>query len=504
MNIDLIKISTIRLINIIAITLLIGMIVISFNRPFMPWDTWAYHLPFSAKLFGFEELSKNFIFDKGIKARYQGFPLVAEFIQALLWHLTGSLSSTALINSISLAGFILCAAKYGKSSLSILTFGILSVPLISIHSLSAYIDLFFGVGIAFQYLSAVVIYRHLREEVISKKLVSVWCGVYILTSFVASNTKMWGPVISLSITFYLFYEILKIKYLNLRRIEYYKITFLFFIICLISCSNLIKNSILYKNPIYPIKYTIPVLNFHLEGPEPEYKNSPGYAENFGLLRKPIYFALSVTEYDWIIRGVEASYSIDSGAGDHPLRYSTARTGGLWVGVILVSLFLVVAMWVIAISSGYLRIGATSFPLTLFCFLILITCFMPQSHELRYFLYLPIILMFNLGFLIKLLDKNEILNILISFIYLGLFLFSLSVLCGESFSSLAIYKSQSDIIGVTNDAQEIEAAKNFGGVCLGRKYNPNQFKYSSALHGGSYIIEQGLDKCIYFPEYVESR
>ena len=139
--------------------LLLGMVALSFARPLIPWDSWAYHFPFSAQLLNINHYSQSFGLEQSLQVRYEGFPLIAEFLQGLFWLATNSISSTALLNSLSLCLFIWCAHRFGKAHLTILVFGMLSIPMIAIHATSTYIDLFFGIGVAFQYLFSVIIYK---------------------------------------------------------------------------------------------------------------------------------------------------------------------------------------------------------------------------------------------------------------------------------------------------------------------------------------------------------
>jgi len=133
-----------KFLTIFSIFTAISIIAISFSRPLIPWDSWAYHFAFSAKLFNINDYFHSFALDNTLEERYNGFPLAAEFLQGLLWVITDSLSSMTLINSIPLFLFIWSAEKYGRSNFAILVFGILSFPQIAIHASSTYIDLFMG------------------------------------------------------------------------------------------------------------------------------------------------------------------------------------------------------------------------------------------------------------------------------------------------------------------------------------------------------------------------
>jgi len=477
--------------------LLLGMVALSFARPLIPWDSWAYHFPFSAQLLNINHYSQSFGLEQSLQVRYEGFPLIAEFLQGLFWLTTNSISSTALLNSLSLCLFIWCAHRFGKAHLTILVFGMLSIPMIAIHATSTYIDLFFGIGVAFQYLFSVMIYKKIQSNdgVMSLK---IWGWCYVISAFILGNTKMWGPVLSIALSVFLFIAIVLNNKMRINKNIFRNIIFVLAIACILSCSTLIKNSLVHHNPIYPIQFKVPILNLQLNGPEIEYKNTPGYAEKYGILSRPIYFLLSITEYDWAIRGVTPYYSVDMGSFEKPKSYSAARTGGWWGANIIISIFLIAALSALAKVNNLNRNKISFFPLVLFIFITGITSYMPQSHELRYFLYWPILLMFNLAYLVTNLTLSFRHSIPIVMLYIWLFFVSLFSLQGESIGSLISYKSEQELIGIDANAKEIVTAKQLGGICLGPTYSPYQFNYSSVLHGGNYFIEQ--DHCLLYPEF----
>jgi hypothetical protein len=357
--------------------------------------------------------------------------------------------------------------------------------------------LFFGIGVAFQYLFSIIIYKKL-EHFDNDGSVKIFGWCYVISAFVLGNTKMWGPVLSLAISAFLFFAIVFNKKISVKKSILRNVIFVLGIACILSCSTLIKNSLVHNNPIYPIAFKVPILNLQLNGPEIEYKNTPGYAEQYGVLSRPIYFLTSITEYDWAIRGVTPYYNVDMGSFEKPKNYSAARTGGWWGLNIIISISLLAALCLLAKANKHNGHSFRFFPLMLFIFITGITSFMPQSHELRYFLFWPIILMFNLAYLAPNLTPSFRYSNVIGALYIGLFIFSLFFLKGESITSLLTYKTEQELIGVDPAAIEIMTAKQLGGICLGPSYSPYQFNYSAVLQGGNYFIEQG--NCLNYPEY----
>ena len=107
------------------------------------------------------------------------------------------------------------------------------------------------------------------------------------------------------------------------------------------------------------------------------------------LPEPLNFILSVTEFDWIMRGVAPWYNLDGESGDAPRRGAPSRTGG-W-GVVFVFLngciFLAQIIFLRRESDQeqrYLVIGGTV--------LMLVTALLPYAHYLRYWLYIPLMVL----------------------------------------------------------------------------------------------------------------
>src|ERR1700726_1739450 len=81
---------------------LLAMIVLGLRaalRLELRWDAFSYHLPFAAmhgRMHVPYELPRLF------QAYYQGFPPLPEFLQGLLWRLTGSVNATGIVNYLAL------------------------------------------------------------------------------------------------------------------------------------------------------------------------------------------------------------------------------------------------------------------------------------------------------------------------------------------------------------------------------------------------------------------
>jgi hypothetical protein len=168
----------------------------------------------------------------------------------------------------------------------------------------------------------------------------------------------------------------------------------------VAASSAISNFVHYSNPFYPIAVKVSGKTV-FEGPElPEWNaNFPSYqaaGPRLYSLPGPVNFLLSATEADWALRGVVPWYSLDSDAGDMAVRGPPSRTGG-WG-----SLFFVLNACLLALQLMRLRVesdrGQRALVIAAVALVVATAC-MPRAHELRYWLYLPIVmLVVNLRFL----------------------------------------------------------------------------------------------------------
>jgi hypothetical protein len=308
----------------ISCILLVIVVVCSVTRPFVEYDSWYYHLPISAKLWNIGNARETFILSDHSAGFYLGFPLLAEFVQGALWWMSGTVAATSLVNSLGLVVLICAAVAATKVSLPVLAFGVLSVPLIVLHSISSYIDLFAGILICFQLLAASLLVdrwnlEHLDEPAYRRFATH---ALYIAAAAAAGNTKFMSTVVSLAISGYLLTFVIFLRPATVLRT---KVTLVITIgvataLSLITCARNFRE---YGNPFFPIAINV---IWPLPGPRQEYRNYPTYTESLGWLARPANWILSITEIDWKKRGVKAIYDIGSVTGDNPERQGRAAFG----------------------------------------------------------------------------------------------------------------------------------------------------------------------------------
>jgi hypothetical protein len=164
---------------------------------------------------------------------------------------------------------------------------------------------------------------------------------------------------------------------------------------------LIRNELQFANPFYPLRIVI-AGKTEFRGPEDPYihANPPDYLLYGSTSMKfpePVNFMLSATELDWTMRGVAPWYDIGSVTGNSPRRGGPSRTGG-WGG-----LFVLINAGLLGTQLFRLRRRPTDALQHLLArdtaLLTAVVACLPQAHELRYWLFLPLVLIpVNLRFL----------------------------------------------------------------------------------------------------------
>ena len=90
------------------------------------FDTWVYHFPFAAKLWGMIP-PDGFVFDGYFESRYHGFGVLGEYLQGFFWFMTGRPESANLVGYFSLILYILFLKRYFKVPFYLSTIGLLAL-----------------------------------------------------------------------------------------------------------------------------------------------------------------------------------------------------------------------------------------------------------------------------------------------------------------------------------------------------------------------------------------
>ncbi|MCH8209679.1 MAG: hypothetical protein IIA62_11605, partial [Nitrospinae bacterium] len=130
------------------------------------WDTWSYHLPFAARLWGLAT-PETYSFSSYWQPRFDGFGLLGEFLQGFFWFVTGRPESANLVSFLSLVIYIYFLRSFFKIPFYLSTIALLAIPIVQVHATSSYVDL--PGSIAMSVLIMMTWALYLRPDEFSKK-----------------------------------------------------------------------------------------------------------------------------------------------------------------------------------------------------------------------------------------------------------------------------------------------------------------------------------------------
>ncbi len=324
------------------------------------WDVWYYHLPFAARLWHLVPQS-GFIFGTENEARYAGFPLFGEWLQGLLWRLTRLPTATNLVAFCSVPAVAALLRIRFAVPLSVAIVTLLAIPLVQIHATSSYVDL--PANCAAAVLVLVTLEAYTKQTRISTRTLCLAFGV----AAAAANMKtLLHPIVFITLVAF------GIRLLVLERHSRLNRTLLLMLVWLpVVLANPLKNVLLHHNPYYPLR--IAVAGHVLPGTEEPYASTPVWLKD---TPRPVRFAASVLEIGVRPLTDHRRWTIDQWTPEDASGY---RMGGYFGAYVVVHLIWLVAAWVRDRSreSNVAIIG--------FAALTVLVSFMPQSHELRYYM-----------------------------------------------------------------------------------------------------------------------
>jgi hypothetical protein len=337
------------------------------------WDFLSYHLPGALSRFGLTSLIPHW----RAQAVYEGFPPLANTLQGLLALICGRISAA---NSLNATGLLLCLCGLKllfKKELSLrwfLTF-CLSIPLIVRHIYCGHIDLWSNLFLMLAFAALIKLFENNNNR---QAQLIFFCSI---AASVFSKYQTW-PIASLLSSVFVF-SLLK-DFSKNRRL----LAFSILALGLIFFSWPVRNYVVYSNPVYPIvpsfspKGTPGIRSLGAKRPRAE--NTPEYlhqSTNFFRFISSAYelnrFQSSPYKFEWS----HAQNEIEK-TWPEPAPVSPHHRMGGWF---FVSMGVLSFLFLLALFRGAISIpvGATF----LGCFVL--TAVLPQSHELRYWLYIPL-------------------------------------------------------------------------------------------------------------------
>ena len=432
------------------------------------YDTWGYHLPFAARMWGIVP-AEQFI---NMEERFAGFPLLGEFFQGFFWLITQRVQGANWVGFFSLVLYAYFLKTYFQVAYYLTAIALLGVPLIQAHAVNSYVDLIANVFLAMMIIMAYILYQQ-REHSSRDWLVIFLAGVG------ASNSKpQLEPLVFLVLCFiairvlWLRWRLSNRKQLSTWLLKAVPVAFL---ASLIIFATPIKNIALYGNPFYPVRIEIAgkVLNHAL----PMYSDAPGYLADAPKAQRWLYSILDIKS---------SAYWNHDRYSEDPDRN---RMGGFLGAYVVFQVLLLIYLIVKNFNRHTKLAGIVVLVMSV------VAANFPQSHELRYFMYWMMVLISLNLYLVthyqdSLVKPTRVgLISLIALIIVGVK--TNFVYLKPSFNTLAVFKDKyinREIIA------QIEPGDR---LCLPNQY-PYAFGYTSWFHPKldySYSIRSGFrDDC----------
>jgi hypothetical protein len=341
------------------------------------WDSPYYHLPFAARLVGILPAS-GFVFHPANQARFEGFPLLGERLQGILWRLTGRPESANLVAFASVPLFAWFLRRRFGVGWAVAVLALFAVPLVHTHASSAYVDLPANAALSVAILLAIEAFA--RPDPVSPATLFLSCAA----AAIAANMKaLLHPLAAIAV------GVLALRALPsllrdlrepgtspLRRRAL--LTLVGFAVALpVIFATPLANLLAHGNPYYPLRMTI--LGHALPGLEDAYASSPPWLAAWP---RPVRFVCSLFEIGIRPLTDPRRWTVDQWMPDES---GGNRMGGFFG--IYVGLNLALLVWRAARDrSRVTRAVAVGFVI----FSVAVSL-MPQSHELRYYLSWMIVL-----------------------------------------------------------------------------------------------------------------
>jgi hypothetical protein len=345
------------------------------------YDSFFYHLPFAALRGG---LSLPYDMNDTVRGQFDAFPPLPELVQGLLWRITGSVNATGVINFIAFAAFLVYAHKVFRAPFWLVGLISLTAPLVLIHTSVDYVDLFGNAFLAIGVSS--IMFAYLFPERRSRAVVIG--GLAGLT--LAAWTKY--TLVPIVIVAFVVLAVMVIRSAAAVRFSRRQAAAVILVFAILASAPYVKNLAVYGNPFWPLRVPFVGSLFPYDvdplaaqegqpfGRPPQLKDAPQlqvFVESLFETRNPLRYA---DRPRWILDQFQWSPA------------TAHRMGGFWgIGT---AIFLALTAGMLIACRRRAGIIASLAGLALLGFVGVL----PQSNELRYFMFIPLTWAAGIGML----------------------------------------------------------------------------------------------------------
>ncbi|HVH42008.1 MAG TPA: hypothetical protein VM925_06680 [Labilithrix sp.] len=433
-----------------------SLVVAGWHDVSYAYDVWYYHLPFAARLAGIMD-ANAYAFSTDNQARYEGFPLFGELLQGWLWRITGHVQATSFVSlgALFVLPFFLRRLFGVPIHLALLAF--LAIPLVHIHATSSYVDL---PANACATLLLLGVYRsYVANEPPAPRVLA---GYGVLAAVTVNTKFQLVPIVVVASA--------ALLVVSLRDLVGWKTAtdtvrsglkqrlVVFAVALPIVFATPIKNAAIHGNPVWPIE--LRVLGHSFPHAEEAYASSPRHLAGSP---SPVRFVRSVLEIDNRPITTQHRWSLDQWTPPDEPGY---RMGGFFGAYVVLNLAaLGLAVW-------RRRSREATVAVALFGGATLVASVVPQSHELRYYLF----------WMLLLVSLNLVLWARAAPSVVGLAATASLVIVTWSTSGAYLYASGStfaELLVEKVDPSVIESALPHERLCIERQ--PFTFLYAPTFH-----------------------
>ena len=330
------------------------------------YDPGWYHLPFAGRLGGILPREIFIGDEKWFEPRFDGFPLLAHFLQGMFWRITGRIQSTNLVGFLAIVGYWFFLRNYCKVPLYLAIIALFSIPLVLNHVSTSFVDLFGNVGTSILVMMTYSFYKNRQLPKLNELFIT------FVGAAIAANTKTQLQPLVFVILIVVGIRLCWLYWQQKPAVGLVKIVPITLLATVIIFATPVKNTVLYGNPLYPIKIEVAgiVLNHKLS---PEAYEEGNRQQNWVTSVLEINAPFTWTADQW---------------SEYPDR---SRRGGFFGAYVVFNLLLLLGFWIRELIKNRSlpsekRSREAKYAVFTAIAMSLVPLNFPQSHELRYFMY----------------------------------------------------------------------------------------------------------------------